>query len=242
MSIPPNNPTTSFPVLKDTVYFHFAKPLGTLNPFQSLIQRVQNAMGFTKWETTHVFVSCNNQIIDRTGVFTLTTDQDAHEYLIKNYNGYEVNSYGTSDKNVLANFSSYFKFISTVATKPVYTEDPITGEYYAATTIQYQPNNTVYGIGKETAVTLKESFQLLMSGTKISETDAIRKATDVVIAAKFLPSTQLKNPTYCSLTIGGLITPLYGQSILRYPALSHAFLSKSYIDLGMSYLQTIIKL
>lgn len=225
---------------KDVVYIHHAKPRGLLNTFQAIIQKVQKAMGFTKWESTHVFTSYNNKIIDRTGAYTVTSDEDAQRYLKEHYSGYEINSYGSDDEHLTSNFNSLYKKISTTKVKPIFVEDPFTGEYFCADTVPFQPYNSLYGFGKETTLTIKEAYNLVLKGVKVSEDKAIISALGTSVDQKFKDSSKLKNPTYCSLTIGELMPSLQGLTILRYPALAHAFLDTHYKRFNMSYIKTII--
>lgn len=225
---------------KDVVYIHHAKPRGLLNTFQAIIQKVQKWMGFTKWDTTHVFASYNNKIIDRTGAYTVTSDEDALRYLKKYYTGYEINSYGSDDKNLADNFTKLFGKISKIDVKDIFVENSFTGEYFCADTVPFQPYNSLYGFGKETALTLQEAYKLVLKGIKVEEDKAIISALDKFSAEKFEISSKLKNPTYCSLTVGELIPSLQELKILRYPALTHAFLDGNYKRFNMSYIKTII--
>lgn len=235
------NPNTgALAFQKDVVYLHQVKPTAKLNNFQQIIQRVQRNMGFSMWETTHVFATLNDKIIDRTGVYTVSSQQEAIQYLKDHYAGHEIHSFGSSDVNLIKNFNALHKKISTIRQRPIFVEEPFTGEYMCADVASFQPYNSIYGLGKETAITIKDVFALQLKKIKISEKDAIASALEAGTRENFKESTRLINPTYCSLTVGELITSLQSQPILRYPALTHSFLQACYEKFNMSYVKTTI--
>ncbi len=220
------NPITKieFPIQKDNVYVHFARPNFPTSGFRSIIQRVQQYMGWSQWETTHVFATYNNKIIDRTGAFTVTSETEAIAYLQKNYKGYRISSYGIKDSVLSNNFSELFNFINK---KEVFFFEGEQGEVYGKTL--YSPNNTAYGIGTESLITAKEVIKLYLTGFKMSEKSAIEKANGNLL---IVPSNTLKNPTYCSLTISGLFPIVTSDPIYRYPALSHSLFESYYKQFG----------
>lgn len=228
--IPPNDAPV---IKKDTVYFHFVKPTAKPNVFQSLIQYVQKNLGFSKYETTHVFVSLNEKIIDRTGIYTVTSGDDAEGYLRKNYTGHTIESFGIRNMNLQTNFLSLFNFIN--LQKPYFFEDE-TGEVFGRTTIY--PNNSIYALGLPTLTTLKEVGSSMILRIPISEADAIKKAN---AGFSFKTADKLENPTYCSLTVGVLIPELRNLQLLRYPALTHSLFESTYKANGIDWFVTVIE-
>ncbi len=226
-------------VRDDTVFIHFTKPLANPNRFQKVIQKVQHLMGWSKWETTHVFASCNKTIFDRVGVKTVTGTPG--DYFKQHYKGQQIDSFGITDPNMVSDFNKLTELVSKKDIHNVFTEEPFSGEYYLAETVKYAPNNSVYGIGNESVKTIKDTLALALKGTIISEDKAIKEAEEALKLKSdaFIPSSKLKNPTYCSLTIQELIPALEGQRILRYPALSHS-LFQDYIKYNMIRITTTI--
>lgn len=228
-------PSTDLLLKTGTTYIHCAvPPTNALNKFQKIIQPVQKLLGLSNWQTTHVFLSMDNRIIDRTGAYTVLSEQDAFEYLKTKYPGYTIYSYGTADKNVCSNFKNLFKLINT---KSISFYENEFGEYLEQET---NPNNSIYGLGWETAQTFWDAMSGLIKGTKLDEKAAITQAAAAYNGKPIPLSTQLQNPTYCSCVVGSLYQPLSGLPVLRYPALTHSFLDQYYQQFDMDFITTTV--
>lgn len=214
---------SSSPLIENTVYIHFATPTGPLGTFQKIIQTVQQRLGFSFWKTTHTFVSYNNKILDRTGAYTFLTEKEIGEYFREKYPNARIDSFGTESEVIIQNFLRSFDFINTEEVLPPSEpfESPIT----------YRPNNTLYGFGKETLRTFREA----VSGILLHRTIVEAMETDQQL--DFTELRELKNPTYCSLTIP-LLIPNFSTSVALYPAFSQAFFMENYVRMGMTCIET----
>lgn len=223
----------TFPFLdRDTLYFHFVTPSPMLSRFQRMIQSVQREMGFTLWTTTHLFVSYNNQIFDKSGPQTITSLGETAKYLQSNYPGYTIESYASDNPAFVLNFKNLVEHVNTLE-----TADPQDANGDVIVKIEYKSTTTSYTSGTETSHTMKDLALLKIAGIKMSEAEAIRKAN---VEGIFTPSSELKNPSYCSHTTGELIPELKDQTLLRYPALLHSLFEEENHKFRMPYSRTII--
>lgn len=223
----------------DLLYIHCSRPNKALNRFQEFIQYVQNKMGFSCWHTTHVFVSYNGHIIDRTGLYTVTTKEEGMRYLQNNYRGYSIESYGVSDPNIAKTFTDLYDTISkTRGFRMIH--DEYMGDEIFVENLVYQPNNTMYGIGRATIANIQDVLKLHITGAIVKESEAIQQGLVAMKDTRFEAWSTQKNPAFCSVIMQNLVPALRDLTLTRYPALTHSFLETLFEEKWMSKVTTKI--